>query len=53
MGGCEGVKDKKCPHTGDGEGDDMKGDCYVVLTFCPSWIVKDCHCLCRSEIQDG
>ena len=33
MGGCEGVKDKKCPRTGDGEGDDMKGDCYVVLTF--------------------
>ena len=44
MGGCEGVKDKKCPRTGDGEGDDI---------FCPSWIVKDCHCLCHSEIQDG
>ena len=27
MGGCEEVKDKKCPSTGDGEGDDMKGVC--------------------------
>ena len=27
MGGCEEVKDKKCPRTGDSEGDDMKGGC--------------------------
>ena len=31
MGGCEEVKDKKCPSTGDGEGDDMKGGMRFLL----------------------